>query len=128
MRLSTKFMVVATGLLVMSPISYSDGNDLLRNCGSVEHFLNTNKMPDNAADALAFGNCASLIFGVQTTLELYNMNPQKSPLPVCFPEGGADTVEGIQIVSLYLRNNPANLHEHEGLLAIKAFLDAYPCK
>ena len=125
-RLLTKIMVVVIGLLIISPISYADGNKLLKDCGAIIHSMDTNEM---TGSEIGMGFCLGMVSGVRNTMAVYQETLQRdgSLKVACIPGNNIDNIQLVRIVTSYLKNHPEKLHEHESFLTINAFLDAYPC-
>ena len=75
-----------------------------------------------------FGYCIGLIKGVSAAMIDYNSDPELRFLNACLPESGLSVGQTTRIVTSYLKNNPADLHESDTILVLMAFLEAYPCK
>ena len=121
MRPIIQVIVLLSAFLLLSPSSYADGNQLLKECAGVERYLDTGN-PDNQGNDVGSGHCFGLVEGVTATLDL--MAREK----ICFPKSGYTNGQGVRVVLSYLRNNPAELHQNHSALVIWAFIEAYPCK
>ena len=114
-------------LLLASGVASADGNELLADCQLVVNHMDSGKSAQN--DQLQMGQCIGLSNGVRTTMSMFNRElTDDSILRACFPEDGINNGQAVRIITSYLQKNPAKLHMHESILAIMAFIDAYPCK
>ena len=114
-------------MLLCSGVAIADGNELLADCQLVVSHMDSGKSTQN--DQLQMGTCIGLSNGVRTTMAMFNREiTDDSILRACFPEDGINNGQAVRIITSYLKKNPAELHMHESILAIMAFLDAYPCK
>lgn len=116
----TTFLVT----LLLAPLAcFADGNKLLQQCTSAEHFLDTRQIRDEHD----IGMCLGMVQGVRNTMIILDSVLDKR-LRLCWPEKGIDNGQAVRIVTRFLRSIPAKLHEDEVLLTMLAFRDAYPCK
>lgn len=122
MKTNRKYFAAVIWLLILSSTSYADGNTLLGQCLTAERGIDKNEVPD---DIIGASLCLGFVQGVRNTIQAMSSN---SSIKVCIPKGGITNEQATRIVTSYLKKNPASLHEHEVLLTIKAFTDAYPCK
>jgi hypothetical protein len=119
-------LVIIFSMLLGNGVAVArDGNDLLKACETVIKYDETNKMEGSWVDV---GYCLGLIKGVSVTMVNYNYSSQDPFLTACFPELGLNGIQAARIVTSYLKNNPADLHEEDTYLALIAFLEAYPCE
>ncbi len=121
MKTNRKYIATLMCLLLLPSIGYTDGNKLLEQCLPSERFLDSQEVPDNALDA---GVCAGFLQGVRNTM--YVMSYNRS-IKACMPDGVSNG-QALRIVTAYLKKHPESLHEHEAILTVKAFSEAYPCK
>lgn len=120
----TLLRTTITAILLVAPLaSFADGNKLLQQCIDAEHFLNTREVRNE----LAIGACIGMVQGVRNTMLILD-SALDQRLRLCWPEKGIDNGQAVRIVTQYLRNNPAKLHEDEVFLAMLAFRSAYPCR
>jgi len=122
MKTNRKYFAAVIWLLILSSTSYADGNKLLEQCLVAERYYDNKEVP---YDFMDLGVCMGFVQGVRNTIQAMSSN---SSIKVCIPKGGITNEQATRIVTSYLKKNPASLHEHEVLLTIKAFTDAYPCK
>lgn len=105
----------------LSNVFAADGNTLLKRCTSGMKFMETG-VADNPVDV---GYCAGFINGVGAMLGSSSRNgPPQSR--ACIPET-APIKQLVRVVYKYLESNPADLHEEEGLLTVKALAQSFPC-
>jgi hypothetical protein len=116
-------------LLLSSGAANADGNKLLAECQILINALDSGTLSTAQGANFAAGNCIGISNGVRTTLMFLQPDiPQDSAFRACLPEGGINNGQAVRIIASYLKKNPSELHLHESILAIFAFLDAYPCK
>ena len=116
-------------LLLSSGAANADGNKLLADCQILINALDSGTVSTAQGASLAAGNCMGISNGVRTTMVFLKRDlPQDSGMRVCLPENGINNGQAVRIIASYLKKNPAELHLHESILAIFAFLEAYPCK
>lgn len=121
MKTPRKYIVATLVLMLFSSSVYADGNKLLEQCISTERYIDTGEIKNE----FDIGMCLGLVQGVRNTMQIMGSD---SSTKVCFPDNGIDNGQATRIVVAYLKKNPASLHEHEVLLTMLAFADAYPCK
>lgn len=123
MNLKTVFAF--TILAIFLSIARADGNQLLQECQEAERYLDSREVRNE----LAIGHCFGLLEGIKHTLVLLEDHPT---IKVCWPQTERSVVisnrQAVRVVLSYLRKNSARLHEHEVVLSILAFKEAYPCK
>jgi hypothetical protein len=112
------------GMLASGGAMAEDGNQLLQQCQSAVRGLdNISKPSDQGVD---IGHCFGMVNGIKATMMYhYPMLPQA--YKTCFPDGGVSDAQGTRVVTKYLQDNPAQLHEEATFLTILAFMKAYPC-
>ena len=118
----TRLLLGAVLCLPMGP-AFADGNKLLSQCQSAEHFMDTHQV----RDANAIGFCLGLVQGVRNTMTILDtgLNPS---MHTCWPPDGIDNGQAVRIVVQYLKRSPERLHEDEVFLSMLAFRAAFPCK
>ncbi|WP_141251695.1 Rap1a/Tai family immunity protein [Pseudomonas syringae] len=120
--------VLATGIalagLMVSGTALADGNDLLTQCQ-----VAVKNMDARAGGNYDTGVCLGIIQGVTESIFILNDSLPKD-LKFCVPSGteGISHGQSVRIVTKFLRDNPALLHEHSSLLVMMAYKQAYPCK
>lgn len=116
-------------LLVFGSVSTSEGaetgNELLAECN-----LAIRAMDDavrlSTADGIKAGGCLGLMQGITTLSQVYQHRDKDLAL-FCLPSGGVTNAQAARVVVSFLRDNPSSLHNNGSLLAIKAFMEAFPC-
>ncbi len=113
----------------LDKIDCDDGNCLLSKCSTLlnaaDNIPTTRKDSSVMAYQLAF--CAGLMQGITNMNKTYELMLKGDAL-FCTPEGGITNGQAARVVVKYLKDHPEKLHENESTLAIKAFIQAYPCK
>jgi len=126
MKAYIKYILVAVGLMSFCANTYAtDGNDLLSYCSAAEEFMDSGEIP--AGKEVSLGICFGIIEGIKSMTILAEMEGLSNVLNVCFPETAITNGQAVRVVLSYLRKNPKDLHLDSSLLALKAYLDAYPC-
>jgi len=116
------FFTVALSMTFVAQV-HADGNELLQNCNKFIQFVDN---PPENPDFGQIGFCLGMVQGVMYLNYVYE-NRLGSDALFCGPEGGINNGQASRIVVKYLKDNPQELHRHEGSLVIKAFMVAYPC-
>lgn len=124
MKILVFLIAIFTGLLLNSPKSYADGNELLRKCNDAKMFLDTNKF-ETPLEALNTGICFGTVQGVRNTMQI--MQNYDGRGMACIPESVTNG-QAVRIVTNYLNNNPESLHDGEVSLVMVAYMKAFPCK
>jgi hypothetical protein len=102
----------------------ADGNKFLASCQDVVRHMDNENAKN--LDLMGMGQCFGMLEGVRATLMVVNEAlPPKARF--CFPKGGINNGQAARIVTKYLRDNPAELHEPEAFLVISAYKQAFPC-
>jgi hypothetical protein len=118
-----KIMMVI-GILLLPASAFADGNELLKQCGTVVAFLDGAEADISKDGLVQF--CAGFMQGITQTNLVYqkvlNNNAQ-----FCLPTGGVTNGQAARIVVKYLRDHPEDLHRNEFVLAFWAFKEAFPC-
>ncbi|WP_341580825.1 Rap1a/Tai family immunity protein [Marinobacter metalliresistant] len=110
--------------IVFSFQANADGNDLLQKCNKAVQFMDS---PPENPDFGSIGFCLGMMQGITNLNSVYEIRLEDEAL-FCGPEDGINNGQATRIVVKYLKDNPQDLHQHEGVLAIAAFMDAYPCE
>ena len=119
--------------LLLAGNAFGDGNSLLAECTSaiaLVEKLNTRALTiDNFKNEnfLGAGSCLGMMQGMKDMNKSYEVLLSKKAL-FCTPESGVSNDQAARIVVKYLKEHPEKLHEKESLLAIEAFMEAFPCK
>ena len=82
--------------------------------------------PNNGLKISA-GNCIGTINGMRKLNSFYSVELKRDQLIFCISRRPC-VGQLVRIVVSYLEKNSAKLHEHEGLLVARSFVDAYSCK
>lgn len=101
----------------------ADGNKLLSQCNTAIQILDGDTLPKNAYIA---ASCLGLVQGITNLNLLYQVDKTNNTF-FCLPAGGINNGQAARIVVKYLKEHPEKLHENESVLAIAAFVEAYPC-
>lgn len=109
--------------LVAAPASNTatalDGNGLLLQCQAL-----IRSMEVKGPDSYDSGHCMGVVQGVTDVLVLYrDVLPKKFCIPNDVTYG-----QGVRIVTKYMLDNPSLLNNHDSVLVLAAYADAYPCK
>lgn len=117
-------VVVALVGLMASGSAMADGSELLRQCQIA--VMNIDAGVGGNYDT---GLCFGMIQGVTESILILNDNLPKD-LKFCMPVGseGISRGQSVRIVTKFLRDNPVRLNEHDSLLVMMAYKQAYPCK
>ena len=116
---------VALGGRLGSGAAMADGNELLEYCQNV-----VNHMDDRSSsikNPMGIGQCFGMLEGVRDTLMVVN-EALPAQAKFCFPKEGIDNGQAARIITKYLREHPADLHQPASFLTISAYKAAYPCK
>ena len=111
------------GAFSIAPICYADGNEFLEHCIKTEKILDSKEI--DLEDQFSAGVCLGLVSGVKNTMVALG---NKGEINACFPKGGISNGQAVRVFTSFLKKNPASLHKNESILAILAFVNAYPCK
>ena len=116
-------------LCLMSSSALADGNKLLKKCKAEEYILNEGQY-NEIEDVLTSDFCLGIVQGVKNTMQALCSAEAGigHKYRVCFPEGGITNGQAVRIVVKYLEEHPEDLHEHEVVLLMRAYYDAYPCE
>ena len=115
--------VTMAGLLVSGDAAMADGNLLLAQCQASLQILETT--PKSPPDFNA-GSCFGTVGAVMDTMTaLYYDLPKEAK--ACFPESGIQYGQAVRIVTRYMSEHPASLHQSGAMLSIEAFKATYPC-
>lgn len=99
-----------------------DGNELMSKCLDAQQVAD-NQKDLNYSTAVNTGFCIGFSQGVQNTLQFF---PKEAG--ICFPKDGISAGQSMRIILKYLKENPAQLHQKDTVLAVIAFKKAYPCR
>jgi len=115
---------VALAGLMASGAALADGNELLSHCQ-----VAVRNMDAGVAGNYDTGVCFGMIQGVTESILILNDNLPKD-LKFCLPVGteGISHGQSVRIVTKFLRDNPKLLNEHDSLLVMMAYKQAYACK
>ncbi len=112
-----KLVVAVFALLLIVPAHSADSDDraenLLRQCTS----------SDTSSERLV---CLSYLNGVLDGAVVMQVYVQKPKL--CLPDEGVSMEQYRRIVVKWLGDRPNVLHESKRIHAVKALIDAFPCK
>lgn len=102
----------------------ADGNDLLRRCQ-----VSVKAMDAGVGVNYDVGMCFGMVQGVSESILVLN-NSLPKDLKFCIPTGenGISHGQSVRIVTKFLQDNPKLLNEHDALLIMMAYKQAYPCK
>lgn len=111
---------VALSVLLVSQAAMAvDGNELLLQCQAL-----IQSIEKQAPDTYGSGRCLGVVQGVSDMLVLYQ---DKLPKKFCVPSD-VTYGQGVRIVVKYLQDNPKLLNNHDSVLVLAAYADAYGCK
>lgn len=121
-----KLLLAILGVLVAIwfPKARADGNGLLAECNLVVRAMDNGEMP-STRDGLKVGKCLGLVQGITNLNMVYQVTDRGSAL-FCLPDDGINNGQAARIVVKYMKENPSELHKEDSLIAIAAFIDAYP--
>jgi len=105
--------------------SGNDGNRLLAECNLVIRMMDDGVAP-SASEGPKVARCLGMMQGITSLNMVYQAKDRDSAL-FCLPSNGMSVGQAARIVVKYMRDNPSELHNEESLVAIAAFIDAYPC-
>jgi hypothetical protein len=111
-------------IVVANPCYAADGNALLAKCNTA---LNLVDGISTGGDSGDIGFCFGMMQGITFMNGAYGVMLNKKAI-FCPPSSGITNIQAARIVVKYLRDHPEELHENEGILAMKAFIAVYPCK
>jgi|AntAceMinimDraft_1070359.scaffolds.fasta_scaffold142926_1 hypothetical protein len=94
-----------------------DGNKMIKYCKAAVEF---DASSGSASEKMGIGFCLGFVSGVTNTLTIYG---EKYYCPPDF----IPPLQAARIVTKYLEDNPAKLHENSLSLTLEALLKAYPC-
>ena len=78
--------------------------------------------------AIAQGFCFGMMQGITSTNKYYQVTLGKKRALFCTPEQNIKNGQAARIVLKYLKEHPEKLHENDSVLAIEAFMEAFPCE
>jgi hypothetical protein len=127
MRKSILAIFLTLGAASSSEVRASghDGNRLLDKCNRVIRAVDDGVAPSATSEGIEAGHCIGLIKGIIKLNMVYQAKDRDSAL-FC-PPSKISSGQAVRIVVKYMRDNPSELHNEESLVAIAAFIDAYPC-
>jgi hypothetical protein len=120
--------VTLAQVLLAASCSYSqagDGNDVLRNCESVERREHNVGRP-SPADYVGIGQCLGAVESVIGTLTIAGPKPGERAA-VCLPDAGVTNGQAAKAALVFLRMHPGELHRNGTSLLIEAYRGAFPC-
>ncbi|MNR35888.1 hypothetical protein D3C85_1537620 [compost metagenome] len=101
----------------------ADGNKLLDYCQAAIRFNDTKQ----ADDEVSIGYCLGLMQGVRSLI-MYTNTGIPIENQTCLPLSGISNGQTARVVVKYLKENPEQLHQDEGILTLLALRHAFPCK
>ncbi|MDH4869321.1 Rap1a/Tai family immunity protein [Pseudomonas sp. BN515] len=104
----------------------ADGNQLLAQCQEAVRLADGGEMRD-VKSFYEVGFCYGTLHGTLTTLDAVGRQMPQMQV-VCRPEGVIPHIQLARIVVKYLKEHPEDLHAHEGVGAMIAMTNAFPCK
>lgn len=107
-----------------SGLAIADGSSFLSDCKVA---IDTIDGRPNNGSQVGAGICLGTVQGMRHLNSFYSVTLKKDQLFFCIPEK-VSAGQLARVVVSYLEKNSAKLHEHEGLLVLSSFVDAYPCK
>ncbi len=124
MRKSILAIFLTLGAASSSEVRAS-GNELLAECNLVIRMMDDGVAP-SAREGPKVGRCLGMMQGITSLNMVYQVKDRDSAL-FCLPSNGISNGQAARIVVKYMRDNPSELHNEQSLVAIAAFIDAYPC-
>lgn len=102
----------------------ADGNQLLKHCQ-----VAVRNMDAGVSGNYDTGMCFGMVQGVTESILILNDSLTKD-FKLCLPVGseGVSRGQSVKIVTKFLKDNPKLLNEHDSLLIMMAYKQAYPCK
>jgi hypothetical protein len=103
----------------------ADGNEMHTRCRLAIRLYDGERgfMPDESLQA---GFCLGFVRGFIDANLAHGMAGQLTPM--CLPDDGPfDLEQGVRVFWKYLSEHPERLHENETILALEAFVEAFPC-
>ena len=131
MNIKKTIIGLMLSLLLGSGIAVAaDGNELLADCQIAINAMDSGNSSSDLSAGIKIARCIGMAEGVRLTMQIYNEEdlPQDSILRACFPVNGINNGQAVRIITSSLKKNPASLHMEGPVLAVLAFLEAYPCK
>ncbi|MBR7196473.1 Rap1a/Tai family immunity protein [Pseudomonas sp. 14A] len=101
----------------------ADGNKLLDACQAAIRFNDTKK----ADEEVSIGYCLGLMQGVRSLI-MYTNTGIPIENQTCLPLSGISNGQAARVVVKYLKENPEQLHQDEGILTLLVLKHAFPCK
>lgn len=119
MKAGIAVAVALTGALASGNTMALDGNGLLLQCQAL-----IRSMESQGPDTYDSGHCMGVVQAVTDMLVLYqNQLPKKFCVPHDITYG-----QGVRIVVKYLQDHPSLLNNHDSVLVLSAYNDAFGCK
>ncbi|MNO49574.1 hypothetical protein D3C76_399290 [compost metagenome] len=116
-------VVVLVGTLASGSAIAQDGNKLLDYCQAAIRFDDTKKVDEE----VSIGYCLGLMQGVRSLI-VYTNTGIPIEKQTCLPLSGISNGQTARVVVKYLKENPEQLHQDEGILTLLALRHAFPCK
>lgn len=101
------------------------GNAFVRRCSVADSERLTGADTGNVLECVAYINGFAEGVEYEAFFATAKIN-QKAPAAFCLPDR-SENGQIIRVVLKYIRDNPAEAHEHTAILIIKALGKAYPC-
>jgi hypothetical protein len=98
------------------------GNELLEQCKYIEKYDNKSLAGN---DFQQLHQCISYVAGIRDTLLI--ADPKKWTKYICLPTTQISDGQAARIILKFLKDHPEMLHKHKAVLAMMAFMKAYPC-
>lgn len=117
------FFLLLGFIFAPSAITF-DGNNLLKKCSVCIKVIDGSEN-SSYEDSLSTVYCLSLLRGILDMNTKYQA-ANRSPF-FCLPEMGITNSQAVRIVLKYLHEHPEKLHDIDSRIAIKAFMDVFPC-
>jgi hypothetical protein len=115
----SKLLIALLLLLPHAAYSYEKAEELLWACSGEE---------GQGAEAVLMAlHCRGYVVGVLDGAQLvFGLHPESRLF--CPPAGGMSGDQQLRIVTKYLEDNPADLHESARISILIAYTEAFPCK
>lgn len=109
---------VSTAVAPGEPAGQQTGMEFLQKCAGGE----------SVTQMVAEMKCHSYLLGMVDTYQLLTPWLEPKRRVICLPTEGIQAEQALLIVTKWLRHHPEQLHESVRLLALKAFMEAFPCR
>ena len=125
--MKAKRMLFALCLVVLLSTSASakDGYELLQRCEDALIDDKQGLFSMDSSRVFLAGYCLGVMQGITRSNVIYQKLKQSL---FCLPNERITNGQAARVVVKYLREHPEELHEDDTILAVIAFMEAFPCK